>query len=123
MLQWTRDWGEAQKLAYEVALAFSQEFQAVREPGAGVREWLQALASSNVPCALVTTMDRCLSEAAGWNATAWACRWFTEEALQPVIVPTRHLCLVLHSLQLHLLQASRVVLAAPLSRAAEGYVV
>eukprot|EP00891_Asterochloris_glomerata_P006619 jgi/Astpho2/6619/Aster-04985 len=58
VLQWTRDWGEAQKLAYEVALAFSQEFQAVREPGAGVREWLQALASSNVPCALVTTMDR-----------------------------------------------------------------
>ena len=58
MLQWTRDWGKAQKLAYEVALAFSQEFQAVREPGAGVREWLQALASSNVPCALVTTMDR-----------------------------------------------------------------
>lgn len=60
VLQWTRDWGTAQRLAFEVALAVSREFQTLSEPLPGVKDWLLALKSVNVPCALVTCLDRCL---------------------------------------------------------------
>ena len=58
VLQWTRDWGWARKLAWKVAGLYAEEFREIREPLQGVREWLAALARCNVPCAVVSTMDR-----------------------------------------------------------------
>lgn len=58
VLQWTRDWGTAQKLAWRVASAYAQECSQGDEAMEGAREWLQALAASRVPCALVSSMSR-----------------------------------------------------------------
>jgi beta-phosphoglucomutase-like phosphatase (HAD superfamily) len=58
VLQWTRDWKVAQRLAWEVAMAFGQQVQSVKEPQSGVRDWLQALKSCKMPCALVGNLDR-----------------------------------------------------------------
>ena len=58
VLQWTRDWGTAQRLAYEFAQAVAAEFEALKEPMMGVVDWLVALKSVNVPCAVVTQLDR-----------------------------------------------------------------
>ena len=33
-------------------------------------------------------------KAAGGKATAWARQWLSEQALQPLTAPMRHLCLV-----------------------------
>lgn len=58
VLQWTRDWGTAQQLAWRVAGAYVEECSKSNEAMEGAREWLQALASSRVPCALVSSMGR-----------------------------------------------------------------
>ena len=58
VLQWTRDWGTAQKLAWRVASAYVEECSRGDEAMEGAREWLQALAASRVPCALVSSMSR-----------------------------------------------------------------
>lgn len=58
VLQWTRDWGWARKLAWKVAGLYAEEFREIREPLAGVREWLGALSRCNIPCAVVSSMDR-----------------------------------------------------------------
>lgn len=58
VLQWTRDFGRAQALAWRLALLYAEEFALLSEPQAGVREWLSALQRARVPCALVTTFDR-----------------------------------------------------------------
>ncbi|DBA94566.1 TPA: hypothetical protein ACH3X1_002151 [Trebouxia sp. C0004] len=58
VLQWTRDWGTAQKLAWRVASAYVEECSQGNEAMEGAREWLQALAASRVPCALVSSMSR-----------------------------------------------------------------
>ena len=58
VLQWTRDWGTAQKLAWRVASAYVSECSQGDEAMEGAREWLQALATSRVPCALVSSMSR-----------------------------------------------------------------
>lgn len=58
VLQWTRDWGVAQQLAWRVASAYVEECSKGNDAMEGAREWLQALASSRVPCALVSSMSR-----------------------------------------------------------------
>jgi hypothetical protein len=59
VLQWTRDWGRAQALAWQLAVLYAEEFGQLSEPQAGVPEWLTALSRARVPCALVSTFDRC----------------------------------------------------------------
>ena len=58
ILQWTRDWGTAQQLGWRVASAYVEECSQGNEAMDGAREWLQALATSKVPCALVSSMGR-----------------------------------------------------------------
>ncbi|KAK9816620.1 hypothetical protein WJX72_002844 [[Myrmecia] bisecta] len=58
VLQWTRDWGAAQRMAWRVANLFAEEFGRLSEPLPGVREWLLALNKANVPCAIVSNMDQ-----------------------------------------------------------------
>ncbi|CAL5219752.1 g1652 [Coccomyxa viridis] len=58
VLRWTRDWGKAKELAWQVAAAYGSNFTAISEPQPGIREWLHALSKSNVPCAIVTAFDR-----------------------------------------------------------------
>ena len=58
VLRWTRDWGKAKELAWQVAAAYGSNFNAISEPQPGIREWLHALSKSNVPCAIVTAFDR-----------------------------------------------------------------
>ena len=70
MLQWTQDRGAAQRLAWRVAEALAQELQALQEPQAGARDWLAALASASVPCACVSSLDRCVSH--GLVIPRWA---------------------------------------------------
>ena len=57
-LQWTRDIREAKAIAHDVALAFAQHFRALSEPSAGLCDWLEALQAANVPCAVVSNLDR-----------------------------------------------------------------
>lgn len=64
VLQWTRDWGVAQRLAWRVAVLYTEEFSRASQPQSGLSEWLSALSKSKVPCAVVSNMDRVnLSEA------------------------------------------------------------
>ncbi|KAK9803461.1 hypothetical protein WJX73_004643 [Symbiochloris irregularis] len=58
VLHWTTDAGQAQRLAWLVAAKLAEELRSLREPAAGVRDWLAALASSHVQCALVAPLDR-----------------------------------------------------------------
>jgi len=61
VLNWTRDWGLARNLARELSHLYRTEL--LRTPVdelivPGARQWLQALRSAKVPCAVVTSMDR-----------------------------------------------------------------
>ena len=62
MLQWTRDFGEARELGFEVALLFREESARLVEgrggPAPGIRAWIDAVHTFNVPCAFVTSLDR-----------------------------------------------------------------
>ena len=58
VLQWTSDPGKAQRLAWLVATCLAEELKALQEPAPGVRDWLTALSSASVPCALVAPLDR-----------------------------------------------------------------
>ncbi|GLI71252.1 hypothetical protein VaNZ11_016375 [Volvox africanus] len=62
VLRWTTSMREARGLAYELAESYAAELAALGEPGAepqpGVREWLNALTSFNVPVALVSALDK-----------------------------------------------------------------
>ena len=73
VLIWTRDWGKAKELAWQVAAAYASSFKAITEPQPGIREWLHALSKSNVPCAIVTAFDR------------WAAGYFHVSPLQILI--------------------------------------
>ena len=73
VLQWTQERGVAQRLAWRVAEVLAQELQALQEPRAGTRDWLAALASAHVPCACISSLDRCglawgLDSLRGWCA-------------------------------------------------------
>lgn len=58
VLGWTSDPGKAQRLAWLVASSLAGELKALTSPAPGVREWLGALATAHIPCALVTSLDR-----------------------------------------------------------------
>ena len=58
VLRWTRDWGKAKQLAWQVAAAYASGFNALTEPQPGIRKWLHALSKANVPCTIVTAFDR-----------------------------------------------------------------
>lgn len=60
MLQWTRDFGEARKLALAVATAYAEEFRSIDTPIPGLLPWLDALQASRVPCAVISSIDRYL---------------------------------------------------------------
>jgi beta-phosphoglucomutase-like phosphatase (HAD superfamily) len=63
VLQWTRDVRRARALAWDVAAAYAEELRAVEAPLPGVREWLSLMSKTNVPCALVTSLDRATAAA------------------------------------------------------------
>ncbi|KAL4448919.1 hypothetical protein ABPG77_007636 [Micractinium sp. CCAP 211/92] len=58
VLMWTRDWKRAQELAWLVATEYARLLLELAEPLDGVEDWLQLMAKTRVPCALVTSMDR-----------------------------------------------------------------
>lgn len=58
VLQWTRDWAVARKLSARYGELLAGEMELVTTPLPGVAEWLSALHRSNVPCAVVTRLDR-----------------------------------------------------------------
>lgn len=58
VLQWTHDWAHAQQLSLRFGELLVHELEVVRTPLPGATEWLHALHSSNVPCAVVTSLDR-----------------------------------------------------------------
>lgn len=58
VLQWTRDMRRAQELAWLVATSYAQALREVEQPLPGVVDWLAVMSKTNVPCALVTAMDR-----------------------------------------------------------------
>lgn len=58
VLHWTRDMRRAQGLAWQVATAYGEALRGVEAPLPGVKEWLALMCKTNVPCALVTAMDR-----------------------------------------------------------------
>ncbi|KAK9836404.1 hypothetical protein WJX84_001269 [Apatococcus fuscideae] len=71
VLQWTRDWGWARQLAWKMAGLYVEEFREIREPLHGVREWLAALARCNIPCAVVSSMDRASTRQALEQMQLW----------------------------------------------------
>ncbi len=56
--RWTNNRKEAQALAYDLAIITSDILNTLTEPHHGVRDWLVALTNFNVPCALVSRLDR-----------------------------------------------------------------
>lgn len=58
ILQWTRDMKRAKELAWLVAIAYSELLEQVQDPLPGVKEWLAIMNKTNIPCSLVTAMDR-----------------------------------------------------------------
>lgn len=58
VLHWTRDWKRAQELAWLVASSYSQQLAQLEAPLPGVRDWLSLMAKNNIPCALVSSLDR-----------------------------------------------------------------
>ena len=57
-----------------MAVLYAEEFREISEPLQGVREWLAALSRCNIPCAVVSSMDRCARPMVGGacNGT-WGC--------------------------------------------------
>jgi beta-phosphoglucomutase-like phosphatase (HAD superfamily) len=58
VLQWTQDMRRAQELAWLVGTAYAAGLRSVTEPLPGAAEWLALMAKCNIPCALVTAIDR-----------------------------------------------------------------
>ena len=59
MLHWTRDMKEARDIAYEVADNYARLFKGLQQPVEGLKSWLDAIAAAKVPCAVVSSLDRC----------------------------------------------------------------
>lgn len=55
---WASNLRDARELAYIHAGCTVSALAGVSEPAAGMREWLAALANFNVPCALVSRLDK-----------------------------------------------------------------
>lgn len=58
ILQWTRNWGRAQELAWLVAVTYNDLIKEIDAALPGVMEWLDLIGKTNVPSALVTGMDK-----------------------------------------------------------------
>lgn len=58
VLHWTRDMRRAKELAWVVATKYADSLHHVDRALPGVPEWLALMSKTNVPCALVTAMDR-----------------------------------------------------------------
>ncbi|GMH32602.1 hypothetical protein BSKO_00436 [Bryopsis sp. KO-2023] len=58
VLMWTSSWVEARKLTRLVSEAYVELFAELAVPEEGALEWLAALASSKVPCAVISDMSR-----------------------------------------------------------------
>lgn len=58
VFKWSNNRKDAERLAFELAALTSRELAALSEPVNGVREWLTALTNFNVPCALVSRLDK-----------------------------------------------------------------
>lgn len=59
VLQWTQSMQRAQELAWMVATEYSTMIQHdIETPLPGVEEWLTVMSKTNVPCALVTAIDK-----------------------------------------------------------------
>lgn len=70
VLRWASSQKEAQALAWELSELSSEALGELHAPLRGAREWLDALTSFKVPCALVSGLDRC----AGSKSAAAAAR-------------------------------------------------
>ena len=71
----------AQRLAWRVAEVLAQELQALQEPRAGTRDWLAALASAHVPCACISSLDRC---GLAWGLDCVAGALYVSRTRQPL---------------------------------------
>eukprot|EP01023_Acetabularia_acetabulum_P004675 TRINITY_DN11998_c0_g1_i1.p1 TRINITY_DN11998_c0_g1~~TRINITY_DN11998_c0_g1_i1.p1 ORF type:complete len:362 (-),score=45.14 TRINITY_DN11998_c0_g1_i1:243-1328(-) len=59
VLQWTDDWQEAQRLAHRVSQLYHDNFnEQLKRAKGGVLDWLLKLSNCNVPCAIVSCMDK-----------------------------------------------------------------
>lgn len=58
VLGWAANHKEAQKMSFQLAAITSDILSEQNAPQPGVTEWLNALANFNVPCALITCLDR-----------------------------------------------------------------
>lgn len=58
ILGWASTMKDAQALSYQLAELYVTELTTIAEPMPGLREWIAALSKFNVPCALVTSLDR-----------------------------------------------------------------
>jgi beta-phosphoglucomutase-like phosphatase (HAD superfamily) len=59
VLQWTQSMQRAQELAWLVATEYAKMIQNdIETPLPGVTEWLSIMAKTNVPCALITSIDK-----------------------------------------------------------------
>lgn len=58
VLQWTSDMRRARELAWLVGTAYAAGLRSVASPRPGAAQWLALMAKCNVPCALVTAIDR-----------------------------------------------------------------
>ena len=58
VLQWTQNMQRAQELAWLVATEYAKQIHNIDTPLSGVVEWLEIMNKTNVPCALVTAIDK-----------------------------------------------------------------
>lgn len=58
VLLWTRDVKEARELSYRLSEIYLDMFSGIDMAQGGVLEWLQSLESQNIPCAVVSVMER-----------------------------------------------------------------
>ncbi|GAX74726.1 hypothetical protein CEUSTIGMA_g2173.t1 [Chlamydomonas eustigma] len=55
---WTKDMKMARELSYELSDLYNDQLLEMAEPMPGMRQWIAALSKFNVPCALVSSIDR-----------------------------------------------------------------
>lgn len=61
VLQWTQEMKRAQELAWEVATNYSNLLTETTSPLPGVDAWLALMSRNNIPCALISHMDRSMT--------------------------------------------------------------
>ncbi|BBN17843.1 hypothetical protein MPTK1_7g17320 [Marchantia polymorpha subsp. ruderalis] len=58
VLYWGETGGDIERLTKRLAVIYSEALARVRTPMEGVREWLEALDTAGVPCAVASSLDR-----------------------------------------------------------------